>query len=43
MKNKEKIEDAMDYDKDFTYDFFCFKTLERSYLLKIDGKPAERP
>jgi ribonucleoside-diphosphate reductase alpha chain len=31
------------YDRDFNYDFFGFKTLERSYLLKIQGKIAERP
>lgn len=33
----------MDYSRDYTYDFFGFKTLERSYLLKIFGKIAERP
>lgn len=43
QKNKEKIEAAIDYQRDFTYDYFGFKTLERSYLLKIDGKVAERP
>jgi ribonucleoside-diphosphate reductase alpha chain len=31
------------YDRDFRYDYFGFKTLERSYLLKLDGKVAERP
>lgn len=31
------------YDRDFSYSFFGFKTLERSYLLKMDGKTVERP
>ena len=31
------------YDRDFDYDYFGFKTLERSYLLKIEGKVVERP
>ena len=31
------------YERDSEYDYFGFKTLEKSYLLKIDGKPAERP
>ena len=31
------------YDRDFDYDFFGFKTLERSYLLKVQGKVVERP
>ena len=31
------------YDRDFSYDYFGFKTLERSYLMKIDGKIVERP
>jgi ribonucleoside-diphosphate reductase alpha chain len=31
------------YDRDFQYDYFGFKTLERSYLLKINGKIVERP
>lgn len=31
------------YDRDFSYDYFGFKTLERSYLMKIDGKIIERP
>jgi len=37
------LDDAIIYDRDFSYDFFGFKTLERSYLMKIDGKVAERP
>ncbi len=31
------------YDRDFSYQYFGFKTLERSYLLRINGKVAERP
>jgi len=31
------------YDRDFDYDYFGFKTLERSYLLKLGGKVVERP
>lgn len=39
----QEIDTAIDYGRDFQYDFFGFKTLERSYLLKIDGAIAERP
>jgi len=31
------------YDRDFDYDYFGFKTLERSYLLKVQGQVVERP
>jgi ribonucleoside-diphosphate reductase alpha chain len=41
--NQEAIEQSIDYERDFNFDYFGFKTLERSYLLKINGKPAERP
>lgn len=41
--NHEKLEAAIDYKRDWDYDFFGFKTLERGYLLKIQGKIAERP
>ncbi|MBX2912429.1 MAG: ribonucleoside-diphosphate reductase subunit alpha [Cyclobacteriaceae bacterium] len=37
------LDAAIIYDRDFSYDYFGFKTLERSYLMKIDGKVAERP
>lgn len=37
-KNTEKIDAAMRFERDFTFDYFGFKTLERSYLLKVDGK-----
>lgn len=43
MENKEKLDSTIIYNRDFNYDYFGFKTLERSYLLKIDGKIAERP
>ncbi len=38
-----ELDGAIIYDRDFSYDFFGFKTLERSYLMKIDGKTVERP
>ncbi len=43
MANAERLDAAVVYDRDFEFDYFGFKTLEKSYLLKIDGKPAERP
>ncbi|CAO3587383.1 unnamed protein product [Absidia cylindrospora] len=43
MKNADRLNSAIIYDRDFGYNFFGFKTLERSYLLKINGKVAERP
>ncbi len=42
-KNKEKLDSSIIYNRDFGYDFFGFKTLERSYLLKLNGQIAERP
>src|SRR6478735_8141174 len=41
--NAAELDEAILYDRDFSYDFFGFKTLERSYLMKIDGKTVERP
>ncbi|MFI2741842.1 ribonucleoside-diphosphate reductase subunit alpha [Zhouia sp. PK063] len=41
--NAEFLDSRIIYNRDFGYDFFGFKTLERSYLLKIDGKIVERP
>lgn len=35
MTNKEKINATLDYEKDFTYDYFGFKTLERAYLMRV--------
>ncbi|MBQ0735018.1 ribonucleoside-diphosphate reductase subunit alpha [Aquimarina celericrescens] len=43
VANKEKLDSTIIYNRDFGYDYFGFKTLERSYLLKINGKIAERP
>lgn len=37
------LEATIDFTKDYEYDFFGFKTLERSYLLRLDGEVAERP
>lgn len=42
-KNKELLDSTIIYDRDFGYDYFGFKTLEKSYLLKIRGAIAERP
>ena len=41
--NAAELDDAIIYDRDFSYDYFGFKTLERSYLMKVDGKVVERP
>ena len=41
--NAELLDSAIVYERDFHYQYFGFKTLERSYLLKINGKIAERP
>ncbi|MCC7231913.1 MAG: ribonucleoside-diphosphate reductase subunit alpha [Bacteroidia bacterium] len=42
-KNKDILDSTIIYDRDFGYDYFGFKTLEKSYLLKMQGKVAERP
>jgi len=41
--NKETLDSSIIYDRDFRYDYFGFKTLTRSYLMKLNGKIAERP
>jgi ribonucleoside-diphosphate reductase alpha chain len=41
--NAEKLDSTIIYNRDFNYDYFGFKTLERSYLLKLNGQIAERP
>lgn len=41
--NKDAINKKLDYSRDFNYDFFGFKTLEKSYLLKVNGVIVERP
>ncbi len=43
MNNAQILDSSIIYDRDFGYDYFGFKTLERSYLLKINGKVVERP
>ncbi len=42
-KNAEILDSTIIYDRDFDYDYFGFKTLEKGYLLKINGKVVERP
>ena len=42
-KHAAQLDSAIIYDRDFGYDYFGFKTLERSYLMKVDGKIIERP
>ncbi len=41
--NAERLDSAIIYDRDYDFDFFGFKTLEKSYLLRMDGKVVERP
>jgi ribonucleoside-diphosphate reductase alpha subunit len=41
--NAELLDSSIIYDRDFGFDYFGFKTLEKSYLLRIDGKISERP
>ena len=43
QQNKERLDAAIIYDRDFEFDYFGFKTLERSYLLRMNGKVVERP
>jgi ribonucleoside-diphosphate reductase alpha chain len=43
QKNAELLDSTIIYDRDFGFDYFGFKTLEKSYLLKLNGKIAERP
>ncbi|NLR63664.1 ribonucleoside-diphosphate reductase subunit alpha [Chitinophaga varians] len=42
-KNADILDSNIIYDRDFAFDYFGFKTLERSYLLKTDGRVVERP
>ncbi|KAJ7525531.1 hypothetical protein O6H91_17G055100 [Diphasiastrum complanatum] len=41
--NAARLDSEIIYDRDFDYDYFGFKTLERSYLLRVNGKVVERP
>jgi ribonucleoside-diphosphate reductase alpha subunit len=43
QKHKDRLDGAIIYDRDFEFDYFGFKTLERSYLLRMNGKVVERP
>ena len=43
MDNADELDSTIIYNRDFGYDYFGFKTLERSYLLKLNGKIVERP
>jgi len=42
-QNREKIENMIDYERDYLFDYFGFKTLERAYLMRIDKTIIERP
>lgn len=42
-RNAPTLNGAIIYDRDYSYDYFGFKTLERSYLMRLDGKVIERP
>jgi ribonucleoside-diphosphate reductase alpha chain len=42
-KHAAMLDETIVYDRDFDYDYFGFKTLEKSYLIKLDGKVVERP
>ena len=42
-KNQERIEKKIDYARDYTFDFFGFRTLEKGYLMRADDKLIERP
>ena len=43
MENAEVLNNHVNYSRDHNYDYFGFKTLERSYLLRLNGEIAERP
>lgn len=43
MENKDSIDTMIDYNRDYMYDYFGFKTLEKSYLMKVNNKIIERP
>ena len=41
--NKDNLNKMIDYSRNYTFEFFGYKTLERSYLIKFDDKPVESP
>ena len=43
MANKEKLNSFIDYSRDYNFDYFGFKTLEKAYLIRVNGKVIERP
>ena len=43
MENKDRLDMEIDYNKDYDYDFFGFKTLEKTYLYRVEKKIIERP
>ena len=43
VNNHELIQSWFDYERDYLFDYFGFKTLERAYLMKINGNIVERP
>ncbi len=42
MKNRTKLNDVIDYQRDYLFDYFGFKTLEKAYLMKVGGRVIER-
>jgi ribonucleoside-diphosphate reductase alpha chain len=42
-RHAARLDAAIDYDRDFSYDYFGYKTLEKSYLMRLDDKVVERP
>ena len=42
MNNKDKLNDILNYENDYLFDYFGFKTLERSYLMKVNNNVVER-
>ena len=42
QENAERLNDAIDSQRDYTFDYFSFKTLEKAYLMKLGGKIVER-
>ena len=43
IQNAEEIESIIDYDRDYSFDYFALTTLIRAYLLKFENQTIERP
>lgn len=43
QRNKEKLNSYLDYSRDYNFDYFGFKTLEKAYLMRVNGRVIERP